>query len=527
MNKKLHIAVVGVAAVVALTACSPGTTDNGGDGSRDVNLQLYNQPTTFSPFIPQTGGNQLIQTLNWDSLVGIDADGAFEPRLAESWSVSDDGLVWTFDLRDGVKWSDGEPFTADDVVFSYNLYANPITSASSGNLSTVVGADAIADGSATTASGFEAVDDDTFTMTLTAPNTAKLIDLAEPQLFIVPEHVYKDLPHEGLPENPIFREPKVGIGPYIFSKWVSDDQVEFVPNPEYRTELGLDHVYTTFMATDAAQAQLQAGELDFAQVAAADASRIEGLDGVTLQDVPGIGIMGLHNAYDNGKLADPKVRQAIMYSIDREALVDKVLAGYGKVVDTVSYGPEWAVPDDLTHYTRDIPKAKELLAEAGWDPATVVNLEIVPGPKDREQVLTIIAGQMQEAGINAQVKQVDGATLTQLITDREFDLLISGYGLFGVDPASMDATIACGSSGISKFCDPKLDELLKAGVATNDQEERAAIYRDALRIVNEELPIFPLYVPDTLAATSARLQGFTLNPLATNAFWNAAEWTVG
>lgn len=527
MKKKLHIAVVGVAALVALTACSANSPEDGGEGGRDVNLQLYNQPTTFSPLVAQTGGNQLIQTLNWDSLVGIDADGQYEPRLAEKWSVSDDGLVWTFDLRDDVKWSDGEPFTADDVVFSYNLYANPLTSANSGSFTTVVGADAIAAGSATTAAGFEAVDDDTFTMTLTAPNTAKLIDIVEPQLFILPEHVYKDLPLDGLPENPAFREPTVGIGPYIFSKWVSDDQVEFVPNPQYRTKLGLDHVYTTFMATDAAQAQLQAGEVDFAQVSAADADRIGGLDGVNLQNVGGLGIMALHNAYDSGKLADPRVRQAIMYSIDREALVDKVLNGYGKVVDTVVYGPDWAVPDDLTHYTRDVPKAKELLAEAGWDPSTVVNLEIVPGPKDREQVLTIIAGQMQEAGINAQVKQVDGATINQLIADRQFDLLISGYGVFSVEPAAMNAILMCDNGNLSAFCNPELDKLLKAGVATTNQDERASIYQDALRIVNAEVPIFPLYVPDTLAATSARLQGFKLNPLPTNAFWNAAEWTIG
>lgn len=526
MKKTVSVVLLAGATAFALAACSAPTPEGG--GSRDVSVQLYNAPSTFSPLIAQVGGNELIQSLHWGSLVKVDDSGTIVGDLAESWEVSDDGLVWTFDLVDGLTWSDGEAFTADDVVFSYNLYANPATgSAVAGKFSTVDGAAALADGSSDSATGFSAPDDDTFVMTLTVPNVAKTIDLVAPTLFVLPEHVYGEEPVDGLGESPIWREPEVGIGPYLFTSWVTDDQVEFHANPEYRAELGLDRIFAKFMATDAAQAQLQTGEIDFAQVAAADASTIETLPGVTLHNVGGAGIMALHNAFDNGKLADTRVRQAIMYGIDREALVEQVIGGYGKVVDTIIHGPEWAMPDGLTHYTRDVEKAKELLAEAGWDPATEVTLEIVPGPKDREQVLTIIAAQLQEIGMNAVVKQLDNAGISDVIANRQFDLLISGYGLFNADPAAMNGILLCDNGALSRWCDPALDEALLAGVAESDQDARAEIYAEAQKIFNETLPIFPLYVPDTLGATSDRLQGFKLNPLPTSAFWNAAEWTLG
>jgi peptide/nickel transport system substrate-binding protein len=516
------------AAVLSLAACTapePSATEN---SSRDVSVQLYNAPSTFSPLIAQVAGNQLVQSLHWDSLIAVDDQGQFQPRLADSWEVSADGLTWTFDLKDDITWSDGEPFTSEDVLFTFNLYANPGSgSQNAGAFADVAGAADVASGAADTVSGFTAPDEDTFVMQLVRPNTAKLIDIAEPLYFVLPEHVYSELPLADLATNPAFREPEVGIGPYLFSSWRTDEEIEFTPNPEYPGELGLDHVYAKFMATDASQAQLQTGEIDFSQVAAADAGRISELPGVAFHDVGGPGIMALHNAWDSAKFSDVRVRQAIMYGIDRQALVDQVLAGYGEVVDTILHGPDWAVPDDLTHYERDVDKAKELLAEAGWDASTPVRLEIVPGPKDREQALTIIAGQLQEIGMNAQVTQYDNGTLADAIANRDFDLLISGYGLFNVDPAAVNVRLTCESNALSRYCNPALDELLIAGISTTDQDERAALYADAQVIMNEELPIFPLYVPNTLAATTERVQGFKLNPLPTQAFWNIADWTIG
>lgn len=535
--------VAGLAGLALMaTACSGGGGDdppagNGSGetgepaGSRDVKVQLYQAPTEFNPLISSFGPNHLLEQLHWDSLLSVTADDEYGPRLAESWEVSDDGTTWTFHLRDDVTWSDGEPFTADDVLFTFNLYANPASgSANVGKFANVKGAAAVADGKADAVSGLTAPDEHTFVIELKEPNVAFLIELVQPIMFILPEHVVSEFPLEGLSENPFFREPTVGIGPYVFEQWVTDDEVELHANPEYHTELNLDRVFAQYLSTDVATAQLETGEIDYAQVAAPDVARVEGIDGVTLHRTDGPGVMALHTAFDSGKLADKRVRQAIMYAIDREALVEEVLAGEGKVVDTLVHGPAWAVPDGLTHYTYDPDKARDLLAEAGWDPKTEVRLEIVPGQRDRDTTMTIVAAQLQEVGINAKVTQYEAAQLSEAINvKRDFDLFISGYGLFTIEPAAMNARLMCeqiGGANASAYCNEDLDALLEQGMATTDQAQREAVYAEAQRLFNEEVPIFVLYVPSTLAATSDRLQGFELNPSITDAFWNAAEWSV-
>lgn len=511
-----------------------GGDDGGGEavGERSINIQLYQGPSSFSPLLAATGPNGLMQQIHWDALVGLGGETDYVGRLAESWDVSDDATTWTFNLRDDVRWSDGEQFTADDVVFTFEALSNPATgSGNTGKFSNVAGHAEFVAGEADNISGFTAPDDFTFQIELLAPNSAYMVDMVEPLIPILPEHVVSQLPVEGLAENQFFREPTVGIGPYIFSRWLSDDQVEFVANPEFRDELGLDTVYTTFLATDVAQAQLETGEIDYTQVSAVDLERVSGIDGVTVHSVDGPSIAALHTAWDTKtELVQPQVRQAMMHAIDRQAIVDSVIAGEGDVINTMAFGPDWAVPDGLNEYPYDPEKAQELLAEVGWDSDTEVTIEIVPGQTDRDQVVTIVAGQLQAVGINAVVEPMDGTAMGSDIGDRNFDLLMSIYGLFNADPAAMGFRLACaqgnGGGNLSNYCNPELDELLAAGVATTDQDERAAIYADAQKIVNEELPVILLYSPRTISATSDRLEGYVASPIPTQAFWNIAEWSV-
>lgn len=514
------------------TASEPDTPAEAPAGGRSINIQLYQAPDTFNPLPASTGGNALVQQLHWDAMVGLGGDNAYQGRLATDWSVSDDAQTWTFTLRDDVKWSDGEAFTADDVIFTFTAMANPATgSGNAGRFANIVGQEAFAAGEADSISGLTAPDEHTVQIELTAPNSAYMIDLVDPMIPIVPEHLVSALPIDGLVDNPFFREPPVGIGPYVFSKWVSDDQVEFVANPEYRTELGLDVVYATFLPTDVAQAQLETGEIDFTQVAAADVERVSSIDGATVQSVAGTSVAALHTALDAKEdLANPLVRQAIMHAIDRQAIVDAVLAGEGKLINTLVHGPDWAIPDGLNEYPFDPEKAKALLAEANWDSSMEIGIELTVGQKDRDQVVTIVAGQLQAVGINAVVDPYAAGALAEPIGERDFDLLMSIYGLFNVDPAAMSFRLSCaqgdGGGNLSKYCNPALDELLAAGVATADQAERAEIYGQAQTIVNQEVPIILLYAPNTITATSDRLVGYSPSPLPTQAFWNIAEWSL-
>lgn len=503
-----------------------------GSGDRNITVQLYQLPDSLSPLILQTGGVALVEELHWDSLVGLDDQNKVAPRLADSWDVSPDAKTITFHLKQGLKWSDGTPFTAKDVVYSFNLFANPKTGSSFvGQFATVQGAAAVSAGTAQTVSGFSAPDDNTFVIKLTTPNSAYVTTLAEPAMYVVPEHVVGKLPVDNLAKNQFWREPTVGLGPYVFSKWVNDNEIEFNANPNYRTKLGADHVYAEFLSSDAALAQLQAGQLDYAQVAVADLDTAKAMKGITVVTTPGTGVMALHTAIDSGKLADPRVRQAILYGINRQAVVDQVLKGQGKVINTLVFGPDWAVPTDLNKYAYDPEKAKSLLAQAGWNASTEVDINVVPGQKDRDTMVTIVAAQLQAIGMNVKVKQYQAADLTTAINKRQFDLLPSQYGLFNVDPVTMNARLMCdqfspNGINISHYCNKDLDALLAQGISTTDQSQRTEIYAKAQKIVNDDVPIMVLYAPNIIAAHSDRLQNFKLAGVLTQAFWNAAEWTV-
>ncbi|MGD7704678.1 ABC transporter substrate-binding protein [Microlunatus sp. Y2014] len=522
--------IVGIvlALTMALAACSPPgsspeTEPSGatGAGGGDIRYQLYQAPTGFSPFHATNGADGEIAGLHFRPLLSTSGED-YVPVLAESWEVSEDATTYTFTLRE-TNWSDGTPFTSADVVYSYESYADPDTkSAFSGRLASVAGYTEFSEGNAETISGVVAPDERTVEITLSGPNAAFLNSL--PALTIVPQHVYSEIERAKFQGAPEFREPTVGIGPYIFSRWVTDDQIEFVPNEESFEEHPLSHIYAQFLAGDVARAQLETGEIDIAQLSSVDAEALAEGGKVTVQQREGTGVMSLYTALDSGKLADVKVRQAILHAIDRQSIVDNVLAGNGSVPQSMLYQPSWTIPNDLTTYDYDPEKAKQLLAEAGWDAEVEVNLDIVPGQADRDAVMDIVAGQLQAVGINAKLHPLQPAELSKLVEERKFDLLITILALPPTEPGAINDRFMCEASlNISAYCNPELDELLKQAVAISDQDQRAELYQQANKILNADQPAIPLYVSNQSYGSTARVQGFNPQQGGLSA---AQNWTV-
>lgn len=516
---------------LALTACAPpGAEPDPGPGAgssssagRDLRYHLYQAPTSFDPFNALQGADGEISALHFRPLVRSE-QATFVPGLAKAWEPSSDAKTYTLTLQD-TQWSDGTPFTSADVLFSLESYADPKTkSIFSGQLSPVAGFAEFQAGKAKELSGITAPDEHTVIIELAEPNAAFLANLVP--LLIVPKHVYGSLDRAKFKGAKEFREPKVGIGPYVFSRWVTDDQIEFVPNPESDEPHPLDHVYAQYLAGDVARAQLETGEIDIAQLASADVASVQKTGKITVQKAPGTAVMSLYTALNSGKLADPKVRRAVLYAIDRQSIVDNVLAGNGTVAQSMLYQPDWAVPDDLITYGYDPGKAKQLLAEAGWKSDTVVNLDIVPGQADRDAVMNIIAGQLQAVGINAKLRPLQPAELTKLVEQEKFDLLITVLALAPGEPGTINVRFTCkGALNLSKYCNPQLDKELQAGIATTDQDERAKHYQAAARILNTDQPAMPLFVANQPWGSTARVKGFdpALGGLAAAHHWDLAS----
>ncbi|WP_308797950.1 ABC transporter substrate-binding protein [Agromyces silvae] len=533
MRKRLLAATTVVAATMLfVTGCTsdPAPAPEA-TGPTSANVYLYQKPVSFNPLKSAQGAEQLTMSLVFDNLLTTNPDFEFEPRLAESWDVSDDARTFTFHLREGLTWSDGEPFTADDVVFSYNAFADPaVGSAWSSRLSGVEGYAAYQDGSADSLAGVTAVDENTVEIVLSEPNAGFLSVIGYGTVFfIMPEHVLADADRATLLENEFFDLPNVGMGPYVMDAFQVDQQIELSANENYRTDVGIDTLYLKMVTSDVATAQLGTGELDLVQVSPLDMGTVETLPGVTVEASPSAGFNRLGVNGSKPYLADPRVRQALVQAIDRQGIIDGVLGGYASALNTSIMTP-WAIPDDLDEYEYDADAAAALLAEAGWDPAQEIALSWVPGQRDRDQMATVIIENLQAAGVNAVANQVDAGMLTDSYRNMTFDLVLFGGGVYTPDPASTFPIFSCvlypTGGNMTQICDEELDAAMKAGAATADQEVRAESYQEAARLENANVPYIWLNVPDTIWATTERLQGFVPHGDFTNGFWNAADWTV-
>ncbi|SDL37082.1 ABC transporter substrate-binding protein [Nonomuraea jiangxiensis] len=479
-----------------------------------INVYLYQKPKRFSPLDPPSGPDQQVMTLIFDNLLAVDDSYTFVPRLAERWEVAEDRI--TFHLRQGLKWSDGTPFTSRDVLFTYKLLADAESgSALAGRLA---------------GAAFEAPDDTTFVIRPARPNVGFLSLVARPYAFILPEHVLGREPVDRIASSAFFNHPTVGLGPYTFVSYRTDQYVELAANPHYRKPVSIARIFLKPISSDVATAQLGTGEMDLAQISPTDLRTVAAFKGVTVAARPSPGFIRMAADLSDKRFADPRIRRAMLHAIDRKALVAQLLAGRGRVQNS-SFVTPWALPGTLEEYAYDPARARSLLAEAGWNPAEKVTLSWIPGQRDRDAAATVVQSALGAAGMTVELKQVQAAELLESYEKRTFDLALYGGGSYAADPSSSATTINCAAfyptgSNVSNYCDPSLDTLTAQADALTDREQRAKLYQEAARRDNAQVPYLWLYNPDTLWATSSRLRGFKPSGDFTTGFWNADEWTV-
>ena len=351
-----------LAAAVTTTGCASGEGEGSTGSSATVasdstqvivSMNTESEPAAgFDPLVSWGCGEHVHEPLIQSTLITTDADLNFVCDLATDYACSPDGLVWIFDIRDDVVFSDGEPLTAADVAFTVN--GAVASTAFEADLSMVD--EAVATG------------DYTVELHLNKPYNALLYTLAV--LGIVPEHAYG----EGYGEAP------VGSGRYLLERWDRGQQAVFVANPRYYGEKPLmERVVVVFMDEDAALAAVQAGEVDIAYTFATHAHQtFAGYDlvsyatvdsrGISLPVLPAGGTKVVEGdmAYPQGNdvTCDVAMRRAINCAIDRDTMIDHVLAGYGKPAFSVSDNMPWSSPDMEVAY--DPERARALLDAAGW-----------------------------------------------------------------------------------------------------------------------------------------------------------------
>jgi len=482
--------------------------------------------STMLPALASDSASRDIIGLVFNGLVKYDKDLSLVGDLAESWDISPNGLTITFHLRRGVKWHDGRPFTAQDVMFTYELMIDPKTpTAYAEDFKQVEKA--------------EVVDDHTFRVTYPRPFAPALASWG---FSIMPAHLLKG---QEVTTTPLSRQP-VGTGPYIFKEWQTGQQIVLEANPEYFEGRPYISRYVYRIIPDLATMflELKSGGIDRMGLTPIQYQR-QTNDPEFEKNFKKYRYLSFAYTYLGFNLLDPKfkdrlVRQAIAFAIDKEEIIEGVLLGLGRPANGPYKPGHWAYNEKVKPYPYDPAKAKQLLAEAGWrdiDQDGVLDKEGQPfqftiitnqGNKQREMTALIIQQRLEQIGIRVKVRTIEWAAfLKEFIEKKNFEACILGWTI-PMDPDLFDVWHSSktrpGELNFVSYKNEEVDRLIDQGRYTFDQAERKQAYDRLQEILHEDVPYVFLYVPDALPVVAARFHGIEPAPAGIN--YNFIKWYV-
>jgi peptide/nickel transport system substrate-binding protein len=347
---------------------------------------------------------------------------------------------------------------------------------------------------------------------------------------ILPEHVLKDVPPDQLTQH-TFLEPSVSGGAFDLVKYATDQYIEIKRSETYGgTKALLDRILMPIRTPAVAMTELETGSIDVMFLQTPDLDAAQKMTNVSIQSAQGAGRASIGVNISRPYLQDKRIRQAMMYAIDRKGIVKSILKGEGEVVSTDIYGPDWMLPiEGINPYDFDPDKAKQLMADVKWDPAQKLVITITPPNEDAWG--PIVLQQLRDVGFNAEMLQVDVTEYIRQLTDRDYDLILGGGGTFRADPNLSarnytTANFAPAGGNWNHYSNPEIDDLYAKGRETNDLAERKTIYTKVAQILNDELPTLYMWSANSLYAVNNRVHGFKGAAYSDNRLWNAEEWFV-
>ncbi|SDQ23244.1 ABC transporter substrate-binding protein [Leucobacter chromiiresistens] len=404
-NAILTTAALATAATLGLAGCSAGagnSSSDGGETPTTATIALTGTPTNLD--FTTTAGSAIPQALMsnvYEGLVELDQSGEIQPLLASEWTVSDDRKTYTFTLQEGVTFSNGDEFTADDVKFSFDRVKTDWVSSLKAKMDVV--------------DSVEVVSPTEVAVTLTKPSNAWLFSLATPVGAIFSEDGVDDLANT-----------PVGTGPYAVESWTPNESLVFDTRDDYWGEApGVEQVTLRYFADATATTNaLQTGDVDaIANLQAPELlSSFESDDKFVVTTGTSSGEVSLSLNNKAAPFDDVRVRQAVLYALDKQAILDTAWNGYGSLVATYAAPTDPYYEDLNDAYPYDPEKAKELLQEAGQE-----NLDItftVPTRPYAQAVSEIVVSQLKDVGINATIESSEfpAVWLDEVFTKHDYQM---------------------------------------------------------------------------------------------------------
>ena len=451
-----------------------------------VNVLVQPEPPGLMMGIVQNGPTQLIAGNIYEGLLRYDEKLAPQPQLATSWTVSPDSKTYVFKLKPNVKWHDGKPFTADDVVFSCDVFLRKTHARFRASLAHV--------------ESIKALDPLTVEFKLKQPFGPFLGIFENGTMPMVPKHIYEGTDFLTNPAN----ATPIGTGPLKFKEWAKGSYIHLVANENYHQAgaVTVESVYFHVIPDAAARAAaFESGKVDIAP-----GGTVEYFDVARLSKLPGAAVttkgwefFAPHSwLWINNRtkpMDNVKFRQAIWTAIDREAMAKIAWYGFAKPATGPFNSHIAFASDEVTKYPRDLAKAKKLLAESGYKGETIRLLPLPYGESWQRQA-EIVRQNLTQAGVKIEMVATDVAGWNQRCNEWDFDLAFTyvyqyGDPALGVGRNYTSDNIAKGSpfNNVAGYTNAKVDELFAAGAKEGDPAKRKAIYLEVQKLLVEEVPV--------------------------------------
>jgi len=564
------LALLCVPATLGLTACNPpaenqNTTVTSTGDSDTLRLLYWQAPTILNPHLSTGFKDSEASRITLEPLASFDNNGEMVPFLAaeiptlENGGLAEDGRSVTWKLKPDLKWSDGEPFTAEDVVFTFEFITNPDVGTTTAGTYEVI-------------ESVEALDDQTVKVNFKQPNPAWYLNFVGTEGMILPQHIYEEYNGTNARQAPANLEP-VGTGAFRVVEFKPGDTVVYEANPNYRDaeNVGFQRIELKGGgdATSAARAVLQTGDADFAYNLQLEAPVLQELanagqgEVVTIpnslverilinQTNPNEEVNGERSSLEapHPFLTDESVRQAFNLAIDRDSIANQLYGPTGDVTANFLVLPE-EFRSSNTSYEFDLEQAAALLDEAGWvdtnnngtrdkdgtEMTIIFQTSVNPV---RQKTQEIVKQALEEIGVSVELRSIDasiffsGDPASTDTTERfQADLQMYTTGNTNPDPGSYMKTYTCDEipqqennwigDNVSRYCNPEYDALWEASSQELDPEKRRQIFLEMNDLLVDNVIVMPIVDRAEVVGVSNTIEGLELTPWDLNT-WKIAEW---
>jgi peptide/nickel transport system substrate-binding protein len=441
-------------------------------------------------------------------------------ELAESWEVNEDATQYTINLREGILWHDGEAFTSEDVKFTIELAADPESASYIG--AKFVGVESI-----------ETPDDLTVVLDLEEPNST-LLD-AFTFLVMLPQHALQDFTPAELTESDWWRTGPIGTGPFMWGTYEPGQYVELVAFDDYwRGRPQLDRIINRYFPEPGSSViALRSGDISFTYLTTDEALALEGDPAFTILEGPSLVVNAFGFDLTDPRFQDVRVRQAFMYAIDRQILIEQLFQGTATEVPCAYLLPQF-LPAEYNAYEQDVEQAQTLLEEAGFDTSQPVEIVTYYTDQLSQDVMITVQQFLADVGVTVELRTTDTpGTYNEVVGDPEqWDMAYFGAAN-GPDPDVLSTHFESKEANPSvinrsNIQNPELDALFDEGRQTVDPDARAEVYQQICSIMNEEVYWANMWVTTRFGGVSTEVENFVWTPAPGGGrYYDAAEtWSV-